>query len=131
MTFASRYLRQILLPEIGEAGQHLLGAAAAPVGGTGLSHEVATRYALAAGFSEVTEGPADVAALAPRGVVANRAAAEVLAGSRATLRAIRNVVLLERAEPAELGPGNASPAAAGSQGSNATANAAPRSSSNP
>lgn len=95
MTDAARYLRQILLPEIGEAGQARIEAAAAPVGGGGLAHEVAARYALAAGFAAVTPSPIDVDALGPGAIVALRAPREVLAGSRAALRAIRDAAILE------------------------------------
>jgi hypothetical protein len=94
MTDAARYLRQILLPEIGEAGQARIEAAAAPVGGGGLAHEVAARYALAAGFAAVTPGPIDVDALGPEAIVALRGPQEVLAGSRAALRAIRDAAIL-------------------------------------
>jgi hypothetical protein len=94
MTDAARYLRQILLAEIGEAGQARIEAAAAPVDGDGLAHEVAARYALAAGFAAVTPGPIDVDALGPPAIVALRAPQEVLAGARAALRAIRESAIL-------------------------------------
>lgn len=86
-----RFLRQVLLPEIGEGGQRRLGAATAAVGGDGLAHEVAVRYAEAAGFGAVTRAPQpiDVDALAPPSVVTSAPAREVLAGARAALAALR------------------------------------------
>jgi hypothetical protein len=98
MTDPARFLRQVLLPEIGEAGQRRLEAATAAVaqpdgGGEGaLGHEVASAYALGAGFASVTPGPIDRAALAPEAIVATPAAREVLAGARAALAAMRSAL---------------------------------------
>ena len=90
-----RFVRQVLLPEIGEAGQRRLDAAAAAVGGAGLAHEVAARYAEGAGFGAVVAGAIDVAALAPADVVQNDAARELLAGSRAALAELRRAIGIE------------------------------------
>ena len=89
-----RWMRQVLLPEIGPAGQARIGRAAAPVLAAGraespLAHEVAERYARGAGFGALVPGAVDVAGLAPEDVVSSPAAREVLAGSRAALAAIR------------------------------------------
>ncbi|WP_437478320.1 hypothetical protein WME75_30060 [Sorangium sp. So ce1014] len=89
-----RYLRQVLLAEIGPEGQARLGAATARVlGGSGgappLAHEVAERYARGAGFGALAEGAIDVAALAPAELVASPAARAVLAGARAALAEMR------------------------------------------
>jgi len=99
---AARHLRQMLLPEIGMAGQARLGAATARVGvspsergAAGLAHEIATRYALGAGFARVEPGRIDVASLAPRAIVEQEAAREVLAGARAALAAIRDALRQE------------------------------------
>jgi hypothetical protein len=92
---AARFVRQILLPEIGEAGQRRIGAASAAVSGPGLAGEVAARYAEAAGFGAVVPGPIDLAALAPEALCASAPAREVLAGARAALAAIHRAILPE------------------------------------
>ncbi|XXX73510.1 hypothetical protein WMF30_38300 [Sorangium sp. So ce134] len=91
-----RYLRQVLLAEIGPEGQARLGAATARVLGGGggggappLAHEVAERYARGAGFGALAEGAIDVDALAPAALVASPAARAVLAGARAALAEMR------------------------------------------
>ena len=88
----ARYLRQVLLPEIGASGQLRLCAATARVGGEGLAHEVAARYALAAGFARVEAGPIDEAGLAPIDVCTEDAPRAVLAGSRAALAELRRAL---------------------------------------
>lgn len=87
-----RFLRQVLLPEIGPEGQARLGAATAAVGGDGLAHEVAERYARGAGFGAVAAGDIDEAVLAPGAIVGAPAAAAVLAGARAALAEIRRAI---------------------------------------
>lgn len=89
MSDAARYLRQILLPEIGAAGQARLAASSAAVAGEGLAHEIAATYARGAGFGAVTAGPIDIDVLAPAALCETPAARAVLAGSRAALAAIR------------------------------------------
>ena len=91
MSDLGRYLRQVLLPEIGEQGQRRISTRAARVGGDdgSLAHEVAVLYARGAGFREVAPGPIDRAALAPFEMTKIPAAREVLAGARAALREIR------------------------------------------
>jgi hypothetical protein len=84
-----RFLRQALLPEVGERGQARLAAATADVAGEGLAHEVACLYAIGAGFSGVGPGPIDLDALAPLALVTGGPAREVLAGARAALLAMR------------------------------------------
>ena len=84
-----RFLRQVLLPEIGPAGQERLASASAAVAGDGLHHEVATRYARAAGVGAIVAGPVDVDRLAPVEVCVHPAARSVLAGARAALGALR------------------------------------------
>jgi hypothetical protein len=94
MSDAARFLRQVLLPEIGQAGQARIQAAAAAVGGgSSLSHEVAELYARAAGFREISPGSIDVDVLAPLAEVRSPAAREVLAGARAALAAVRAAAL--------------------------------------
>jgi len=93
MSDASRYLRQVLLPEIGPEGQARIKAGTAAVGGRGLlSNEVAELYARAAGFGDVSPGTIDVSGLAPLSEVRTLPAREVLAGSRAALAALREAV---------------------------------------
>jgi molybdopterin/thiamine biosynthesis adenylyltransferase len=89
-----RFVRQVPLPEIGEAGQRRIGLATAAVAGAGLAHEVAARYAEAAGFGAVAPGPVDVDALAPAAVVTDARAREVLAGARAALAELRRAALV-------------------------------------
>jgi hypothetical protein len=89
----ARYIRQILVPEIGASGQERIEASVAAVGGrASLSNEVAELYARGAGFRAIEPGVIDVSGLAPLGEVRSLAAREVLAGSRAALAAIREAV---------------------------------------
>lgn len=88
----ARFVRQVLLPEIGEVGQAQLVASTAHVGGDGLAHEVASRYAVAAGFARVEGGPIDEAILAPVELCTQGAARAVLAGSRAALAEVRRAL---------------------------------------
>jgi hypothetical protein len=80
---------------VGERGQARLAAATAEVAGEGLAHEVACLYAIGAGFSGVGPGPVDVDAFAPRELVTNGPAREVLAGARAALFAMRRALVLK------------------------------------
>lgn len=88
----ARFVRQMLLPEIGIEGQARIGQATAAVGGASPAHEIASLYAAGAGFASIAAGPIDVDALAPRAIVSSPAAREVLAGSRAALAALRRAV---------------------------------------
>jgi hypothetical protein len=96
---AERFVRQLLLPEIGEAGQARLGASRAALGGPGAVNEVASRYACAAGVAAIDPGPIDVAVLAPAEVAAHPGPRAVLAGARAALAAIREGVGLPPRAP--------------------------------
>jgi hypothetical protein len=91
---AARFLRQVLLAEIGDEGQRRITASVARVGGDprSLAHDIATLYARGAGFRAVAPSPIDVAALAPEALVTSPAAREVLAGSRAALAEIRRAI---------------------------------------
>jgi hypothetical protein len=82
-----RYARQMLLAEIGERGQRLLGAATAHVAGTGLDHEIAASYAHRAGIGTVAPGFIHHELAPP--FLENPAARAVVAGSRAALSAMR------------------------------------------
>jgi hypothetical protein len=93
---SARFLRQVLLPEIGEAGQRRIESRAAHVAGSGLSHEVASRYAIGAGFAGTAPGPIDVDALAPADLIRDPPAREILAGSRAALSEMRRALAEER-----------------------------------
>lgn len=88
----ARFVRQILVPEIGEEGQRRILASSARVGEASLAGEVASLYARAAGFREVASGAIDQEALGGGGVIRNESAKQVLAGSRATLAAIRDAI---------------------------------------
>jgi hypothetical protein len=89
---SARFVRQVLLPEVGEGGQRRIEAASAAVAGEGLAHEVASRYALGAGFAGVVPGPIDVDALAPAELLADKNAREILAGARAALAEMRRAL---------------------------------------
>ena len=86
---SARFVRQVLLPEIGIEGQARIGQATAAVGGASRAHQIATLYAEGAGFGAVAEGAIDGLALAPPSIVSTPAARDVLAGSRAALAEIR------------------------------------------
>ena len=88
----ARYARQILLAEVGRQGQAKVLAATACVGGQGLAHRVAVRYALRAGFAAVLPGEIATEALAPAAIVKYGASREVLAGARVALRAFLGAV---------------------------------------
>lgn len=97
MSDCARFLRQMLLAEVGEAGQARLAAAVADVGapsegGPALAHDVASRYARGAGFARVEAGAVDVDELAPLAMARVAAAREVLAGSRAALASMRSAL---------------------------------------
>ena len=83
-----RYLRQILLAEIGTEGQAALERAHLCLSGETLAHDVATLYALRAGVGSVGNGEVPLDALAPVELCGNLAARQVLAGSRAAVRAL-------------------------------------------
>lgn len=85
---AERFVRQILVDGIGEAGQRAIGAAPARVGGAALANEVATLYASAAGFAEIVPAAAALDPLVPEEWVVEPEAREALAGARAALREI-------------------------------------------
>ncbi|WP_433927684.1 hypothetical protein AB3662_31835 [Sorangium cellulosum] len=106
-----RYLRQVLLAEVGPEGQARLGAATARVLGGGggggappLAHEVAERYARGAGFGAVAAGAIDLDALAPTDLVTSPAARAVLAGARAALAEMRAALGLGSARPGSTTP---------------------------
>ncbi|WP_437775278.1 hypothetical protein [Sorangium sp. So ce1097] len=108
-----RYLRQVLLAEIGPEGQAKLGAATARVLGGGggdappLAHEVAERYARGAGFGALAEGAIDLDALAPADLVTSPPARAVLAGARAALTEMRAALGMASARPGSVRPGRA------------------------
>jgi hypothetical protein len=92
----ARYVRQVLVADVGEAGQRRIQACDAPVAGPTLAHEVASLYAKGAGVRAVTPGVIDVDALAPPACTTPEARA-VLAGSRAALRVLLGAVRSEEA----------------------------------
>ena len=94
-----RFLRQILLPEIGEDGQRAICAGSAPVLGPTLAHEVARLYAERAGFAELTAAPEVLESGAPPEWIETESAREVLAGARAALRGILAVLPRDGGQP--------------------------------
>jgi len=99
-----RFVRQVLLSEIGVEGQARLGAVVAGVAGEGLAHDVAARYALAAGMDGVSPGAIELDHWAPTSVCEHEAARAVLAGARAALAALRSGVGLPAHAPRSEGP---------------------------
>lgn len=91
-TDRSRYARQMLVAEVGDAGQERLAKATFALDGEGLDHAIACAYARRAGVGAIVEGPLDQAVLAPP-FVATPAIRSVVAGSRAALAAMRAVLL--------------------------------------
>jgi hypothetical protein len=89
---SARFVRQVLLPEVGEGGQRRIEAASAAVAGEGLAHEVASRYALGAGFGRLEPGSIDVETLAPAELVSVAPAREILAGARSALAEMRRAL---------------------------------------
>jgi len=84
--------RQMLVAEVGEAGQARLEKASAPLAGDGFAHSIAVLYASRAGVGAFEAGTIDEWALVPD-FVENRAAREMVAGSRAALAAMRTILL--------------------------------------
>ncbi len=104
---AERFVRQMLLPEIGPAGQSLIERGTAAVAGEGLASEVAVRYARTAGFGSVRAGAVDLDILAPSSVCAFDAARAVVAGARAALGEIRAALGRDRYAPRTDAPADA------------------------
>jgi hypothetical protein len=94
---AVRYLRQILLAEIGAPGQERIGAATAQVKGPTAAHAVAELYARRAGFGCLADAPATVEPGATDEVVRTPAARDVLAGARMALAEMRRAAGMEEA----------------------------------
>lgn len=92
MNGEARYLRQILLAEIGREGQARIGMSAARVAGEGLRHEIAGQYARGAGFKAIEPGEIAMEELAPNTVILSPVCREVCAGARAALSAMRQAV---------------------------------------
>jgi hypothetical protein len=84
----SRFVRQILVPGVGEEGQRRIEAARARV----IAGEVAVLYATRAGFASVEAVEGDRDALAPPEIVNDEASRDVLAGARSALLAIRAAI---------------------------------------
>jgi hypothetical protein len=95
MTEAARFLRQVLLPEIGLEGQARIVNASAAVAGPTLANELAELYARGAGFGRIEAGDIDIDALAPSAILRVAAARELCAGARAALAAMREAVLVK------------------------------------
>jgi hypothetical protein len=87
----SRYGRQILVAEIGEAGQARIEVATVALSGPGLAHEIACTYAERAGVSRIVPGLIDEREKAPT-FLENATARAVVAGSRAALAALRSAL---------------------------------------
>ena len=97
---SERFLRQILLSEVGERGQRAIGEAVAHVGGDSLAHEVATLYAEGAGFAGVAKGEIHIDRGASADLVHDETARQVLAGARAALVEIRRALSSGEGDPA-------------------------------
>lgn len=95
----ARFLRQMLLPEVGVVGQALIQRGSAAVGGQGLANDVAIRYVRTAGIGTVTDGAIDVDLLAPPAVCAYEPSRAVVAGARAALAELRAALGRDRYAP--------------------------------
>ena len=84
--------RQMIVAEVGEAGQARLERATVALAGEGFAHAVAVAYAERAGIGRCAAGAVDEAALVPA-FVENGAARSMVAGSRAALAAMRAILL--------------------------------------
>jgi hypothetical protein len=87
---AQRFARQIMVVEIGPAGQAAIGARAARVGGDPL----AERYALRAGFEGIA--PATTPPVTAPEIVGDRDARAVVTAARAVLAEIRAAIEVPR-----------------------------------
>ena len=85
---AARFSRQIMLSDVGMAGQAAIAGGVAHVGGSPL----AARYALRAGFARVADGDVDVDRLAPPDVVRDAAARVCVASARAVVAEVHRVL---------------------------------------
>jgi hypothetical protein len=101
---AARYLRQLLLADVGAAGQARIAAARARVGGDTPAHAIAELYARRAGFAGIEPAAAREPSGDAGGVEVRAAAArDVLAGARLALREARRALGLPHAGVAEEG----------------------------
>jgi hypothetical protein len=92
---AARYLRQILLAEIGAPGQERIGAATAQVKGPTAAHGVAELYARRAGFGSVGDAAATLEPGAADEAVRTPSARDLLAGARLALAEMRRAAGME------------------------------------
>lgn len=81
-----RYVRQVLVAELGERGQRAISRATASLARDGLAADVAARYAERAGFAAVS---ADADAPSAPPFVVEPAARAVVEGALSALAAIR------------------------------------------
>jgi hypothetical protein len=88
MSSSERYLRQILVAEIGLLGQRSISSSEVALRGPSLAHEVATLYAVRAGVAGVREGQLALDELAPLDLCEYPGSRQVLAGARAACRAL-------------------------------------------
>lgn len=88
---SARFLRQILVSEIGQSGQTKIERAVAELPVAAAEAEVAELYARRAGFAEVRFEPA-TEQLAQTWTAQSLSVRAVLAGSRCALLAIRRAV---------------------------------------
>jgi molybdopterin/thiamine biosynthesis adenylyltransferase len=86
----ARYVRQVILPEIGEAGQARLASASVRVGG-GTSGEIEAAYLRAAGVGSIERGDADDSD-APAFGITDASARDVALGAWRALRTMRAIV---------------------------------------
>lgn len=85
-----RYVRQMLVREIGPAGQERIARGVAEVAGVGLAYDVACRYATRAGFGRIATHPDGLPTVSY--IFLSHEAGAIAAGSLLALRAIRSVV---------------------------------------
>jgi hypothetical protein len=85
-----RFARQLILPEIGEAGQQALVQSSVALPDAGLTGEVARRYAKRAGVPTIVASPTPPTAVPEW--LQNPQCKQMVAGSIAACCAIMNVV---------------------------------------
>lgn len=117
----ARYVRQVMLPQIGEKGQQRIcasvAAVAAPAEAEGEynAHRVACLYAERAGFMATCSGTIAVETLAPSSLLSHAAARQALAGARAVVACLHQALAAEGSNSEARGAGSGRGQAAAQQ----------------
>jgi hypothetical protein len=119
----ARYVRQLMLPQIGEKGQQRICATVAAVAvpaeaeamGEHNAHRVACLYAERAGFMATCSGTIAVETLAPPSLLSHAAARQALAGARAVVACLHQALDAEGSSSEARGAGSGRGQAAAQQ----------------